>query len=113
MSVPRIGHRWTHLHRDNSVAGVAQGWPPYGTRSTRSRCVRWIRTRIRAAALFACSNEKAPNSVGAFPSVAGVHPPYAAEAFLFTPLRVATVFNLVFAAFSSFRFVVRRRTTSS
>jgi hypothetical protein len=69
--------------------------------------------RIRAAALLACSNEKAPNSVGAFPSVAGVHPLYAAEAFLFTPLRVATVFSLVFAAFSSFRFVVRRRTTSS
>jgi hypothetical protein len=71
------------------------------------------RNSPRAAAVLARGNEKAPNSVGAFPSVAGVHPPYAAEAFLFTPLRVATVFSLVFAAFSSLRFVVRRRTTSS
>jgi hypothetical protein len=67
----------------------------------------------RAEGVLVCSNEKAPNSVGAFSCVAGVHPPYAAEAFLFTPLRVATVLSLVFAAFSSLRFVVRRRTTSS
>ena len=42
-----------------------------------------------------------------------LHPPYAAEAFLFTPLRSATLLSLVFAAFSSLRFVVNSRTTSS
>jgi hypothetical protein len=42
-----------------------------------------------------------------------VHPPYAAEAFLFKPFRVANVFSLVLAAFSSFKFVAKRGTTSS
>jgi hypothetical protein len=37
----------------------------------------------------------------------------ALEAFALTPLRSATVFSLVFAAFSSLRFVVRKRTMSS
>jgi hypothetical protein len=58
-------------------------------------------------------NEKAPNSVGALPRIVGVRPSYAAEAFLFTPLRSATPFSFVFAAFSSLRFVVNNRTTSS
>lgn len=35
------------------------------------------------------------------------------EAFALTPLRSATVLSLVFAAFSSFRLVVRKRTISS
>ena len=60
------------------------------------------------------NNEKAPNaSSGPFLCLVGVHPPYAAEAFLFTPLRSATLLSLVFAAFSSLRFVVSNRTTSS
>ena len=37
----------------------------------------------------------------------------AVEAFELTPLRSATVLSLVFAAFSSFRLVVRKRTISS
>jgi hypothetical protein len=37
----------------------------------------------------------------------------AVEAFALTPLRSATVFSLVFAAFSSLRLVVRKRTISS
>ena len=37
----------------------------------------------------------------------------AVEAFALTPLRSATVLSLVFAAFSSFRLVVRKRTISS
>jgi hypothetical protein len=37
----------------------------------------------------------------------------ALDAFALTPLRSATVFSLVFAAFSSFRLVVRKRTISS
>ena len=37
----------------------------------------------------------------------------AVEAFALTPLRNATVLSLVFAAFSSFRLVVRKRTISS
>jgi len=45
--------------------------------------------------------------------LAGVHRPYAAEALLLTPLRVATIFSLALAAFSSFKFEVKRRTTSS
>src|ERR1700736_5745378 len=36
----------------------------------------------------------------------------AVDALLLTPLRSATVLSLVLAAFSSFRLVVRRRTTS-
>ena len=35
------------------------------------------------------------------------------EALAFTPLRTATVLSFVFAACSSLRFVVRKRTTSS
>ena len=35
------------------------------------------------------------------------------EAFELRPLRSATVLSLVFAAFSSFRLVVRKRTISS
>ena len=50
---------------------------------------------------------------GPFLRIVGVHPPYAAEAFLLTPLRSATLLSLVFAAFSSLRFVVNSRTTSS
>ena len=42
----------------------------------------------------------------------GILVPYA-TAFLFTPLRSATVLSLVLAAFSSLRFVVRKRPTSS
>ena len=37
----------------------------------------------------------------------------AVEAFELMPLRSATVLSLVFAAFSSFRLVVRKRTISS
>ena len=37
----------------------------------------------------------------------------AVEAFALTPLRSATVLSLVFAAFSSLRLVVRKRTISS
>ena len=37
----------------------------------------------------------------------------ALEALVLTPLRSAMVLSLVFAAFSSFRLVVRKRTTSS
>src|SRR5262245_37303540 len=37
----------------------------------------------------------------------------ASDAFALTPLRNATVLSLVFAAFSSFRLVVRKRTISS
>ena len=38
---------------------------------------------------------------------------YPAEALLLTPLRRATVFSLVFAAFSSLKFVVRKRMITS
>src|ERR1700733_7405157 len=112
MSTPRIGHWWPYPHRDDAVAGVGQGGhPPTPGQQDDSASVG--DEVHRAEGVLVCGNEKAPNIVGAFlPLFAGVHPPYAAEAFLFTPLRVATVFSLVFAAFSSLRFVVRRRTTS-
>lgn len=49
-----------------------------------------------------------------FSGAGGFPGSYAAvEAFLLTPLRSAIVLSFVFAAFSSFRFVVRKRTISS
>jgi hypothetical protein len=79
---------------------------------SRRQNARWVSAGTRTNDLASEASKKAPNKSGPFLH-RGVHPPYAAEAFLFTPLRVATVFSLVLAAFSSFRFVVNRRTTSS
>jgi hypothetical protein len=57
--------------------------------------------------------KKRPRTRRGLISFVGVHPSYAAEAFLLTPLRSATLLSLELAAFSSFRFVVKSRTTSS
>ena len=108
----RIGRRWTYLHREDAVAGLGQGWR--APAPCQQDHVAWLGYGLEfAPRLLAGSNERPRTASGPLLRIAGVHPPYAAEAFLFTPLRVATVFSLVFAAFSSLRFVVRRRTTSS
>ena len=72
----------------------------------------FLRHLINGGSAGLDENKKAPNMSGPRLLCRGTSA-YAAEAFLLTPLRSATLLSLVFAAFSSFRFVVNNRTTSS
>jgi hypothetical protein len=59
--------------------------------------VRWIPAFTPPASL--AKTKRPRTALGAFSCGVGVHPPYAAEAFLFRPLRSATLFSLVLAPF--------------
>lgn len=91
--------------------------PPSWARRLRGSSSQWLRgpCGVRCGRRGECvSNKKA--AAPQFSAAAEIdrrRHQAALDAFLFTLLRSATVLSFVFAAFSSLRFVVRKRTMSS
>ncbi len=101
----------TQTHR-NSLRPADTGAGSSAFRSAASKSRVLSSWRLTGFSGWICLRRKRPRAFAEPLRIRG-EIQAAVDAFALTPLRSATVFNLVFAAFSSLRLVVRKRTISS